>query len=203
VARNLKGERTMMIRKRLAGKVQYNDGQFVEIQTVGTEGLEKSLLMETIQVDRSETADTPEQFQHRFPGGMWLEIWTTMEFRSHDALNPKQATSVVGTGSISNRGVGAPHLTRPVGFTVETHRTPAEKHAMVRHHLEAAVRSQRESWDEALVVQDIAGNHDRDIYAFVAELAGGLKDDEAIPEEIIETLISTILEIESGPSSVQ
>ena len=73
----------------------------------------------------------------------------------------------------------------------------------MRHHLEGAVRSQRESWDEALAVQDIVGNHDRDIYAFVAELAGGLKDDEAIPEEIIETLISTIPEIESGPSSVQ
>ena len=61
----------------------------------------------------------------------------------------------------------------------------------VRQHLEAAVRLQRESWDEALAIQKITGDQDRDIYAFVAELAGaGLADDEAIPEDAIDTLIS-------------
>jgi len=83
----------MMIRKRLAGEVQYNDGQFIEIQTVGTEGIEKSLLIETIQVDRSETTDTPEQFQRRFPIGMWLEICTTMELRSHHAPDAELCTA--------------------------------------------------------------------------------------------------------------
>ena len=38
---------------------------------------------------------------------------------------------------------------------------------------------------------------DRDIYALVAELAGGLKDDEATTEDIIDTLISLIPGFES------
>jgi hypothetical protein len=63
-----------------------------------------------------------------------------------------------------------------------------ERHVKVRHHLETAVRLQRESWDNALAVQDITGNCDRGIYALVTELAGGLKDDEAIAEDIIDTL---------------
>src|SRR5262249_32619038 len=167
MARNLKGECTMMIRKRLAGEVHYNDGQFIEIQTVGTEGLEKSLLIETIQVDRSETTDTPEQFQRRFPIGMWLEICTTMELRSHHATDAERTTSLAGAGSACNPGVGTPGPTRRVGLTKETLTTSGRKRVFVRHHLDAAVRSQRESWDEALAVQDIVGNHDRDIYAFV------------------------------------
>jgi hypothetical protein len=65
------------------------------------------------------------------------------------------------------------------------------------NHLETAVRLQRESWDNSLAVEDILGNGDRDIYALVAELAGGLKDDEAITEDIIDTLISPIPGFES------
>ena len=67
--------------------------------------------------------------------------------------------------------------------------TLEQKRKMVRQHLEAAVRSQCETWDEALAVQEMTCDYDRDIYAFVAELAGGLKDNEAIPEDIIDTLI--------------
>ena len=49
---------------------------------------------------------------------------------------------------------------------------------------------QRESWDLALVTQEITGDQERDIYAFVAELAGaGFADDEAIPEYVIDTLV--------------
>ena len=44
------------------------------------------------------------------------------------------------------------------------------------------------------------GNCDRDIYALVAELAGGLKDDEAMAEDIIDTLISLIPGFESRAS---
>jgi hypothetical protein len=36
--------------------------------------------------------------------------------------------------------------------------TLAEKRLKIRLHLEAAVRSQRESWDEALAVQEITGD---------------------------------------------
>jgi hypothetical protein len=69
--------------------------------------------------------------------------------------------------------------------------TLAERRVTVRQHLEAAVRLQRESWDEALAIQQAADDQDRDIYAFVAELAGaGLADDEAIPEDVVDVLIS-------------
>jgi hypothetical protein len=40
----------MMIRKRVEGKVEYNDGDFAEVQTVGTEDIEKDLLLDTIQL---------------------------------------------------------------------------------------------------------------------------------------------------------
>jgi hypothetical protein len=33
----------------------------------------------TIQIHREDTSDTPEEFQHRFPVGMWLDIVTTTE----------------------------------------------------------------------------------------------------------------------------
>ena len=69
----------MKVRKRLAGEVQYNDGQFAEIQTVGTEGLEKNLLLDTIQLHREDTDDTPREFERRFPVGMRLDLWTTIE----------------------------------------------------------------------------------------------------------------------------
>jgi hypothetical protein len=75
----------MIIRKRVEGKIQYNDGQFAEIQTVGLEGPEKGLHIDDIQVDRSETHDTPGQFQRRFPVGMWLDITTTTEFRLRES----------------------------------------------------------------------------------------------------------------------
>jgi hypothetical protein len=68
--------------------------------------------------------------------------------------------------------------------------TITEKRVLVRQHLEAAMRWQRESWDQTLAVEDIVGNQERDIYALVAELAGGLNDDERIPEDVIRTVIS-------------
>ena len=52
----------MKVYKRLKGEVEYNDGQFVEIQTVGTEGHEENILLETIQLRRcvkSRVAVTP------------------------------------------------------------------------------------------------------------------------------------------------
>jgi hypothetical protein len=81
--------------------------------------------------------------------------------------------------------------------------TFSERRVMVRRHLEAAVRLQRESWDEALAVQEIIGDHERDIYAFVAELSGGFNDHEAIPEDIVDALISRPLGIESEREDIQ
>ena len=68
--------------------------------------------------------------------------------------------------------------------------TLGEEKAKVRQHLEAAVRLQRESWDQALAIEDVIRDDERDIYAFVAELAGGFKDDEAIPDEVIDMLMT-------------
>jgi hypothetical protein len=71
------------------GKVQHNDGQFTEVQTVGTEGLEQGLLLDIIQLHRDDTNDTREEFQHRFPVGMWLNVWTTVEIGPNRILDSK------------------------------------------------------------------------------------------------------------------
>ena len=60
----------------------------------------------------------------------------------------------------------------------------------VRSKLEAAIRAQRESWDAALEIQEITG-YAGDIYAFVAEMAGAFEDDEAIPDDLVDELISS------------
>jgi len=59
----------------------------------------------------------------------------------------------------------------------------------VRPLLEQAIRAQRESWDTALAITELTG-YDGDIYAFVAETAGALEDDEAIPNDLVDELIS-------------
>jgi len=69
----------MVVRKRVAGWIEYNDGEFAEVQTVGTEGIEEDLLLKTIQIHREDTNDTPDEFQRRFPVGMWLDILTTTD----------------------------------------------------------------------------------------------------------------------------
>ena len=60
----------------------------------------------------------------------------------------------------------------------------------VRSKLEAAIRAQRQSWDAALAIEEITG-YAGDICAFVAETAGALKDDEAIPDDLVAELISS------------
>jgi hypothetical protein len=73
-------EKTRIIsQKRVHGEVEYNDGEFAEIQTVGIDGGEKDLLLETIQVHREDTTYSPEQFQDKLPVGSWLDICTTIE----------------------------------------------------------------------------------------------------------------------------
>ena len=69
----------MIIRKQVAGEVEYNEGEFAEIQTVGTEGIDKDLFLDRFQIDRSDTRDTPKAFKRRLPVGMWLDITTTIE----------------------------------------------------------------------------------------------------------------------------
>src|SRR5271169_1514373 len=68
--------------------------------------------------------------------------------------------------------------------------TTNELKQSVRSKLETAIRAQRESWDAALEIEEITG-YARDIYAFVSETAGALEDDEAIPDDLVDELISS------------
>ena len=154
----------MVVRKRVEGQIEYNDGEFAEIQTVGIEGIEEDLLLETIQLHRGDTHDTPEEFQHRFPVGEWLCILTTTEVTKKRVPRTSHANSGLP---------GSPEL-----------------RSSVRSQLEASVRAQRESWDAASKIEEISG-YDGDIYAFVAETAGGLRDDEAIPDDLVDDLVSS------------
>jgi hypothetical protein len=65
--------------KRVRGEVECNDGEFAEIQTVGIEGGEKDLLLETIQVHREDTSYSCDQFRDKLPAESWLDICTTVE----------------------------------------------------------------------------------------------------------------------------
>ena len=56
----------MVIRKKVKGVVEFNDGDFAEVQTVGIEGIEKNLLLWKIQLHRENTNDSRPEFQHRF-----------------------------------------------------------------------------------------------------------------------------------------
>jgi hypothetical protein len=69
----------MFARKRVEGEVVYNDGEFAEVEIYGVEVFEEDLFLTTIQLHIEDTADTPEEFQQRFPVGMWLNIWLTTE----------------------------------------------------------------------------------------------------------------------------
>ena len=59
----------MLTGKRVESEVEYNTGEFAEIQTVGMEGIERALLLETIQIRRCDTKNTSEEFQQRFAVG--------------------------------------------------------------------------------------------------------------------------------------
>jgi hypothetical protein len=85
----------MTVRNRVEGEVQYNDGEFAEVQTNGVEGIENSLLLDTIHIQRKDTDDKPEEFQRRFPVGMWLDIEATTKLTpkgTMDAATLENAT---------------------------------------------------------------------------------------------------------------
>jgi hypothetical protein len=68
----------MMTHKRLEGTVEYNNVDFAEIQTIGTEGPEKGDFLWIPSKLASPTPRTPLSLERRLPVGIWLEIWTTM-----------------------------------------------------------------------------------------------------------------------------
>ncbi len=77
----------MLTRKRTEGEVQYNDGSFAEVLTFGIEGIEKDLLLETIQIHREDTEDTPEEFQKRFPVGTTVSILAITEITVNENVS--------------------------------------------------------------------------------------------------------------------
>ena len=62
----------MIVTKRVEGEVEFNDGEFAEIQTYGIEGIEKDLLLKTVQIHREDTEDTSDDFKGDFP---WAPCW--------------------------------------------------------------------------------------------------------------------------------
>ena len=77
----------MIISKKVKGEIDYNDGEFAEVQTSGIEGIEKDLLLDTFQIHREDTSDSPEEFRQRFPVGLWLDVVTTTEITPESDLD--------------------------------------------------------------------------------------------------------------------
>ena len=67
----------MIITKKVAGEVDLNDGEFAEVKTIGIEGVENNLWLDTFQIHREDTHDTSDQFRRRLSIGMRLDIITT------------------------------------------------------------------------------------------------------------------------------
>jgi len=68
-------------KKRVFGKVEFNDGWFAEIQTFGIEGVEKNILLDIIQVHPEEMTLSEQQFRQEFGVGSMLDITTITELR--------------------------------------------------------------------------------------------------------------------------
>ena len=71
----------MVITKEVEGVVDSNDGEFAEINTIGIEGIEDGIWLGTMQIRRVNMEDTWEEFLHRLPVGMRLQIVTTTEIK--------------------------------------------------------------------------------------------------------------------------
>jgi hypothetical protein len=69
----------MIIRKKVKGHIEHNDGEYAEIQTVGIIGYEKDLLLGTIQVHRGDTDHSCAEFQDKLRIGSWVNICTSIE----------------------------------------------------------------------------------------------------------------------------
>ena len=59
----------MVTSRRVEGTVEYNDGEFAKVLTYGIEGIEKDLLLETIQIHCEDTEDMPRRLPAQVPRG--------------------------------------------------------------------------------------------------------------------------------------
>lgn len=92
----------MITTKRVEGEVDYNDGDFAEVKTIGIEGEEKELWLGTLQIHREDTQDTPREFRERFSVGTQLDIVVTT------AITTKSNTAGDSDTSAPERGP-SPH----------------------------------------------------------------------------------------------
>ena len=72
----------MVVTKKVEGEIDYNDGDFAEVKTIGIEGTENELWLGTMQIHRAKFEYTSDEFRERYPVGMLLQIETTTEIRS-------------------------------------------------------------------------------------------------------------------------
>ena len=85
----------MLTSKQVEGQVEYNDGEFAEIQTIGIEGIEKDIWLDTVQIHRVDTENTPDEFQRRFPVGVKLTVLTTTEVTKKRVRRTSQTNSAL------------------------------------------------------------------------------------------------------------
>jgi hypothetical protein len=63
----------MIVQKRLGGHVICNDGEFAEIETFEIEGPDYGLLRKSIDADRYDLGDSPENSSRGFPSACgWI-----------------------------------------------------------------------------------------------------------------------------------
>lgn len=66
--------------RELLPPVAFNNGEFAVVEINGTKGVEKGLFLRTTQISPEDTNDVShEEFQQRFPVGIWLDITTITE----------------------------------------------------------------------------------------------------------------------------
>ena len=63
------GGETLVITKKVEGEVDYNDGEFAEVRTIGIEGIENGLWLGTMQIHRAKIEYTPDEFGNGIPSG--------------------------------------------------------------------------------------------------------------------------------------
>jgi hypothetical protein len=94
----------MIARRRVEGKVVYNDGVFAAVDTCGVEGIEEGLFLESIQIHIEDTTDTSAEFRQRFPVGTRLNLSTTTEITPLVAGSPGDCFSDHRTGRKERNG---------------------------------------------------------------------------------------------------
>lgn len=62
----------MIVTKKVEGEVDYNDGEFAEVRTIGIEEIKNGHWLGTMQIHRANTEYTPDEFRQRYPVGMRL-----------------------------------------------------------------------------------------------------------------------------------